>query len=131
MKKTIKISLLIIFMTIMLFALTGCGKSKIVATKSTKDDFMSYDETLEITLKNNKPDKITWTLDFYDESTATLYATLYKSVANDTLEIKQDGKKLTLTMDKKFFAEEFELDEKDLTKDKLIDALEEKGYTIE
>ena len=51
MKKTFKSSLLLIVMAVLLFALTGCAGSKLVATKSHEEAGMKYEEKIEIKFK--------------------------------------------------------------------------------
>ena len=61
MKKTLKITALLMIVAIMLLSLAGCGKDKIVATKSTSEEnsmFGAYDEKIEVTFKKEKVDKI-------------------------------------------------------------------------
>ena len=60
MKKTAKSILLVMVMAVLLLALTGCGENKkLVATKDGEDNFFGkYKETIEITFKDKKADKI-------------------------------------------------------------------------
>lgn len=135
MKKTLKISALLMIVAIMLLSLAGCGKDKLVATKSTSGEnsmFGAYDEKIEITFKNNKADKIVWTMEFKDEATAKSMSGLYQMASSELkdLEIKQDGKKIVLTMGAESFGSQSDVKDEDLTKDKLAKELEDKGYTV-
>ena len=135
MKKTLKISALLMVVAIMLLALTGCGKNKIVATKSTSGEnsmFGAYDEKIEVTFKKDKVDKIVWTMEFKDEETAESMSGLYQMASSELkdLEIKQDGKKVVLTMGAESFASQSDLKDEDLSRDKIIKELEEQGYTV-
>ena len=136
MKKTIKSSLLLVFMAVMIFALTGCGTSKLVATKSTSADEsltgQSSEEKIEVTFKKDKVDKIVWTMEFEDESSASTMVGLYKLASSEIgdLDINQDGKKVVLTMDGNTFSKLSDLDDDDLTKESITKTLKDEGYTI-
>lgn len=135
MKKTLKISALLMVIAIMMLALTGCGKNKVVATKSTSEEnsmFGAYDEKIEVTFKKDKADKIVWTMEFKDEETAKSMSGLYQMAASELkdLEIKQDGKKVVLTMGSESFASQSDLKDEDLTREKIIKKLEDQGYTV-
>ena len=95
MKKTIKSSLLLIVMAVILFALTGCANSKLVATKSNNEAGMKYEEKIEVTFKNKLAKKFKMTMEFEDESTAKLLGEYLKNEEG----FKQDGKKEELTRD--------------------------------
>ena len=63
MKKTAKSIVLALVMGLLLIALTGCGANKLVATKSSDDEFMGkYEEKIEISFKDDKADQIVWTM---------------------------------------------------------------------
>lgn len=135
MKKTVKSPLLLVFMAVMLFALTGCGNNKLIATKSTSaEDSMSgaCEEKIEVTFKKDKAEKIVWTMEFEDESNASTMAGLYKLASSEIgdIEIEQDGKKVILTMDSNVFAKSSDLKEDDLTRESITKTLEDEGYTI-
>lgn len=132
MKRTVKSALLLAVLAVILFALTGCG-NKLVATKTESDSmFGEYKETVEVSFKNDKADKIKMTMEFEDEDKAKSLAELYELAAGsiDGLEVEQKGKKVTITMDPDTFAEEEGLDEDELTKESIKKALEEAGYTV-
>ena len=136
MKKTAKSILLVMIMAVTLFALTGCGGKKLVATKSNEDDFFGkYEETIEVTFKNDKADKITITMEFEDEDKAEGIASLYKLSSSEDLEgveVESKGKKLIMTMDAKAFAEQEGMEDNDdsLSRDSIKKSLEEDGYKV-
>lgn len=135
MKKTLKITALLMIVAIMLLSLAGCGKDKIVATKSTSEEnsmFGAYDEKIEVTFKKEKVDKIVWTMEFKDEETANSMSGLYQLASSELkdLEIKQDGKNVVLTMGAESFASQSDMNKEDLTKDQIVKELEEQGYTV-
>ncbi len=135
MKKVLKVSALIMLLAVMLMALTGCGSKKLVATKSVgaEDSLLgAYEEKIEITFKSNKADKIVWTMEFDNDSKAKSAAGLYQMASSqvDGLEVKQDGKKVTLNMSVKSFAETSKLNDDDLSRDSFKKQLEEKGYNV-
>lgn len=135
MKKLVKGSLLLMVVTVMLMALTGCGKNKLVATKSNSAEnslLGAYEEKIEITFKKDKADKIVWTMEFEEESKAKSASGLYQMASSeiDGLEVKQDGKKVILNMSVKAFAETSDMKDEDLSRDAFKKALEEQGYKI-
>ena len=48
----------------------------------------------------------------------------------DGIEIKQDGKKVIMTMDAKTYAEQQGASDEEMTKEALRKVLEEEGYTV-
>ena len=135
MKKLVKGSLLLMVVAMILMALTGCGKNKLVATKSNDSASSllgSYEEKIEVTFKNDKADKIVWTMEFEDESKAKSAAGLYQMASSEIegLEVKQDGKKVVLNMSVKAFADTADMKDEDLSRDAFKKALEEQGYTV-
>lgn len=126
MKKTIKSSLLLIVMGVILFALTGCANSKLVATKSHEESGMKYEEEIEISFKNKLANKIKMTMEFEDESTAKLLAEYLK----DEEGFKQDGKKIIYEMDVEKYAKQEGVEKKELTRDYLKKELEKDGYKV-
>ena len=135
MKKLVKGSLLLMVVAMILMALTGCGKNKLIATKSNSADSSllgAYDEKIEVTFKNDKADKIVWTMEFEDENKAKSAAGLYQMASSEIegLEVKQDGKKVVLNMSVKAFADSADMKDEDLSKDAFKKALEEQGYTV-
>ncbi len=146
MKKTLRNFAIVIAMAMLVVLLTGCGGDKLVATKRTEDEYMgNYDEKLEITFKDDKASEINMTYTFDDEEQATTmygYFSLVTSmfVSEDSeeanplegMEVKQDGKKLTIKMDATAYVETLGEDEDtaDLSKDAIKASLEEEGYTV-
>lgn len=135
MKKLVKGSLLLMVVAMMLMALTGCGKNKLVATKSNDSESSllgAYDEKIEVTFKKDKADKIVWTMEFKDENKAKSAAGLYQMASSEIegLEVKQDGKKVVLNMSVKAFADTADMKDEDLSRDAFKKALEEQGYTV-
>lgn len=126
MKKTVKSSLLLIVMAVILFALTGCANSKLVATKSNNESGMKYEEKIEITFKNKLANKITFTMEFEDESTAKLLGEYLKNEEG----FKQDGKKIIYEMDVEKYAKQEGVEKDKLTRDYLKTELEKSGYTV-
>ena len=135
MKKTAKSIVLALVMGLLLIALTGCGANKLVATKSSDDEFMGkYEEKIEISFKNDKADQIVWTMEFEDEDKAESVASIFKLASNsdeDTkIDVEQKGKKVTFKMDAKSFASEEDMDDNSLSKEEMKKSLEDEGYTV-
>ncbi len=135
MKKSLKILLIVAFMATLLLALTGCG-NKLVATKETTENGMTFKEKVEVSFKKDKIDKVKMTYTFDDEETAeTMKAilTMGMSMAGDELEgleVEQKGKKVIMKLDAKAFAEMEGASEVDVDKDTLKEQLEEEGYKV-
>ncbi|MBR2241494.1 MAG: hypothetical protein IJ890_09025 [Clostridia bacterium] len=131
MKKTAKSVLLALMMVVLMLALTGCGEKKIVGT-AEEDDVKS---TVEI--KYDKNDKATEIKMIYEcksnddakEATESFKKELGEK---DGITVKQSGKKVTVTMKVKAFAESYGLDyDKNadkLTKDSMKEMFESMGY---
>lgn len=135
MKKTAKSIVLALVMGLLLIVLTGCGANKLVATKSSDDEFMGkYEEKIEISFKDDKADQIVWTMEFEDEDKAESVASIFKLASNsdeDTkIDVEQKGKKVTLKMDAKSFASEEDMDDNSLSKEEMKKSLEDEGYTV-
>lgn len=135
MKKTAKSIVLALVIGLLLIALTGCGANKLVATKSSDDEFMGkYEEKIEISFKDDKADQIVWTMEFEDEDKAESVASIFKLASNsdeDTkIDVEQKGKKVTLKMDAKSFASEEDMDDNSLSKEEMKKSLEDEGYTV-
>lgn len=135
MKKTAKSIVLALVIGLLLIALTGCGANKLVATKSSDDEFMGkYEEKIEISFKDDKADQIVWTMEFEDEDKAESVASIFKLANNsdeDTkIDVEQKGKKVTLKMDAKSFASEEDMDDNSLSKEEMKKSLEDEGYTV-
>lgn len=124
MKKTLKSVLLLIVMAIMVFALTGCG-NKIVGTKTEEDSIMGkYTEKIEVKLKGKKVTKVVDTYKFDKEESAKLMEEFYS--ASDEAKVKRSGKKVTVTMDGKDFADS----DKEVSKDDVKNLLKDMGYEV-
>ena len=135
MKKTAKSLLLALVMGLLLIALTGCGSNKLVATKSSDDEFMGkYEEKIEVSFKNDKADQIVWTMEFEDEDKAESVASIFKmansSDEDSKIDVEQKGKKVTLKMDAKSFASQEDMDDNSLSKEEMKKSFEEEGYTV-
>lgn len=133
MKKTLKIMLVVAFLSIALFALTGCG-NKLVATRESEEMGMKMKEKVEISFKNDKVNKVKMTYTFDDKDTAESMKSLFSlgftmSGSSDGVEIKQSGKKVIIELDGEAYAD-MESEYEDLSKDELKEALEEDGYTV-
>ena len=134
MKKSVKSLLLLSIMTILLLALTGCGKNKLVATKSSEENdiFGKYEEKLEISFKDDKANKIVWTLEFEEEDNAKTLAELFEEYKSEMegLEVEQKDKKVILTMNSDAFAKQEGLDDNSLSREEIKKSLEEDGYEV-
>lgn len=133
MKKFLKISLLFV----LIFVLTACGSSKIVATK-TETDSLSGEEikaTIEIKFdKDDKPTSMTLTQEYEDKETAEQVYGLLSGImgmAGDEedlgMEIKHSGKKVTMEIDAS--SESFEYSE-DADIEELKQQLEDEGWDV-
>ena len=136
MKKTLKVLLIVAFMSVMLFALTGCG-NKLVATKETESMGMKYEEEVVIKFKGDKVNSVKMTYKFDDKDTAEGMAGILKmgmamSGEDMGMEIKQSGKKVIMELDAEAFAEMIGEDVEDLevSKEELKESLEEEGYKV-
>lgn len=129
MKKTSRSILLVAIMAVILFALTGCGNKKLVATKSTDESGIKYEETIEISFKDDKANEIVWTLEFEDADMAKTFAGFLDTDEIEGLKVEQKDKKVVMTMDSEAFAE-MEGDDEDLSRDAIKKDLEDDGYTV-
>lgn len=133
MKKATKSILLFMVMAVLLLALTGCGENKkIVATKDGEDDFFGkYKETIEITFKNKKADKIVMTRDLESEEVAKSIEKIIGYLNTDEgIKFEVDGKKVTITYKPEAYAKEEKLEDKDLTRESLVKELKDAGYDV-
>lgn len=133
MKKTAKSILLVAVMAIILLALTGCGSKKLVATKSSDEAGIGkYEEKIEVTFKDDKADKIVWTMEFEDEEKAESLAKVFESLGSEMegFEFEHKGKKVILSMDSKAFADQQDLDDNSMSREELKKELEEEGYKV-
>lgn len=135
MKKTAKGALLVLIMGLLLIALTGCGGDKLVATKSSDDDFMGkYDEKIEISFKDDKATDIVWTMEYESKEKAESIAAIFKlansSNSDSKMDVEQNDKKVIIKMDAETFASEEGMDDNSLSKKEMKKSLEDDGYTV-
>jgi len=138
MKKTLKVLLLIAFMALILFSLTGCG-NKLVATRETDDEEMGkIKEEVVYNFKDDKIDSVKMTFKFEDKETAEkgeeqliAMKSLISAFGEDeiNLDVKRSGKKVTMELDASAFAA-MEGSEESINKDELKEELEEEGYKV-
>ena len=126
MKKSILSSILLIVMAVMLFALTGCANSKLVATKTNDDAGMKYEEKIEIKFKKKIASEVKMTMTFDDEETAKTLA----KYLGDEEGVKQEGKKIIWTMNVEDYAKQEGVEKDKLTRDYLKTELEKDGYKV-
>lgn len=124
MKKTILSSILLVIMAAMLFVLTGCANSKLVATKTVEEAGMKYEQKIEIKFKKKIANEIKMTMTFEDEDTANTVAKFFK----DEEGFEQKGKKITMKMKVEDLAKGESKDK--LTRDYLKKELKEDGYKV-
>ncbi len=138
MKKVLKSSLLMLVMAVMLFAMVGCGQDKIVATKTStsEEEFLGISgeikETIEVTFKKDKVEKMTWTMEFENAEAAKSMYGLYLMASSEIegMEVEKDDKKVIMKLDAVAYSKMQDVDEADLSKEKLIETLKEEGYTV-
>jgi len=138
MNKTLKALLAIAVILVALFALTGCG-DKLVATKTTEEEgltgeTMKYEEKLEVKFKKDKVDSVKMTYKFEKEEQAAAMKSMFDLMTamggeEMKFEVKQSGKKLTIDLDAKAYAEMLG-EEADINKEDLKKMLEEDGYKV-
>lgn len=134
MKKTLKIMLVVAFLAIALFALTGCG-NKLVATRESEEMGMKMEEKVEISFKNDKVNKVKMTFTFDDKDTAESMKSLLSlgftmsGESSEGFEIKQSGKKVIIELDSKSYAS-MGNEYAGLSKEELKEQLEEDGYKV-
>lgn len=134
MKRTVKSIFLFLVMAVMLLALTGCGENKkLVATKEGEESgFGKYKETVEVTFKDKKADKITMTRELEDQDKADSIAKALEYLgadAFDGMDVKVDGKKVIMTLNAKDFLGDDVKDE-DLSRESIKKELEDDGYKV-
>ena len=133
MKKTAKSILLVMVMAVLLLALTGCGENKkLVATKDGEDNFFGkYKETIEITFKDKKADKIVMTRELEDEETVeTVKGVLPYLNDEEGMKFEVKDNKVIITFDPQAYAEDEGLSVNELTKEAFEKELKDNGYTI-
>ena len=139
MKKTLKILSVVAFLLVILVSLTGCG-NKIVATKETTEDGVTYKEKIEIKLKDDKVDTIKMTMTYDDKDTAEKMKeeletgiSYLKMLGMETsgIEIEGKGKKVTMQLDAKTFSAMGGVEvSEEVSKDDLKKSLEDEGYKV-
>lgn len=138
MKKSLKILAVVAFLFVILVSLTGCG-NKIVATKETTEDGITYKEKVEIKLKDEKVDTIKMTMTFEDKDTAEKMKekldqriAMLKMMGTDSsgIEIEGKGKKIIMNLDANAFATMGGVEITETSKDDIKKSLEEEGYKV-
>lgn len=133
MKKSLKILAVVAFLFVILVSLTGCG-NKIVATKETTEDGITYKEKVEIKLKDEKVDTIKMTMTFEDKDTAEkMKEKLDQRIAMLKMmgmEIEGKGKKIIMNLDANAFATMGGVEITETSKDDIKKSLEEEGYKV-
>lgn len=140
MKKTLKLLLVVALLLVVLVGLTGCG-NKLVATRETTEDGVTFKEKTEIKFKDDKMDSVKMTRTYEDKDTAKkekeeLDSSLeyMKLFGFDTsgIEITLKGKKVTMELDVDAFSAitGLEASEEKVSKDELKKTLEEEGYKV-
>lgn len=138
MKKSLKILAVVAFLFVILVSLTGCG-NKIVATKETTEDGITYKEKVEIKLKDEKVDTIKMTMTFEDKDTAEKMKekldqriAMLKMMGKDSsgIEIEGKGKKIIMNLDANAFATMGGVEITETSKDDIKKSLEEEGYKV-
>jgi len=129
--KTIKILSITVLMALALVVLTGCGGSsnRIVATRDMSDMGMNATETLEITFRNDTIYSAVATIEFEDEEEAEVYYSIMQMVDMEGIEFSLSGSTLTMTLDVEDFVGDIS-SEDEVSRDEMIEILEEQGYTI-
>ncbi len=144
MKKTLKVSLLIACLLVVLLALTGCGGNKLVATKEVEatEETAKHTEEIEVSFKNDKIDNVKMTFIFENADTAKKYVDDYNAMIEmlqkldeesktNIPKLTQKGKKAIMELDAKTFAEMAGNEEEvNMTKEELRKSLEEDGYKV-
>lgn len=130
MKKSLKILAVVAFLFVILVSLTGCG-NKIVATKETTEDGITYKEKVEIKLKDEKVDTIKMTMTFEDKDTAEkMKEKLDQGMDSSGIEIEGKGKKIIMNLDANAFATMGGVEITETSKDDIKKSLEEEGYKV-
>ena len=137
MKKTTKLVALLAILLAFSFVLVGCGGDKVVATKESSDSMMGdYKETIEISFKDEKPASVEMSMEFDSKDKAETMYSLYELGMSMTSEetaykCKQKGKSIVIEYSNiEAFDEENYSNLADMTKDEIIESLEEEGYTV-
>lgn len=127
MKNLLKVTSLLAVLAILLFALTGCGGNKLVGTME-KDDYTS-----KVEASFNSKDKLTKLVITYKYNSTSDAKDAYKEWKDEDAEgykVKRSGKKITVTVKAKDFAEQTGADEDELTKENMEKLIEYMGYEL-
>ncbi len=131
MKNIRKSIILVAVLAALLLSLTGCDSKKLVATKSTDQYGVKYEETIEVSFKKDEANEIVWTLEFDDESIAEQYVKVYDSLSSDDgFNVERDGKKVVLKLDSEAFAKLQNGSKSDNSREAIKKSLEDEGYTV-
>ncbi len=138
MKKIFKVLLLSVLMIMTVLLLSGCGGNKLTATKTTNDSYIgNYSEKIVVTFKDNKATTIEQTIDFDNEASAESMYSMYNIGSSipgvsmpDGIDVKLNGKTMTITTDANVYASSNGLSNDGLTKEAMKASYEENGYTV-
>ena len=143
MKKTLKIIALIAIMLVAVLALTGCG-NKLVATKDVEGTSSEpkHSEKIEISFKKDKVNKVKMIYTFDNKDDAKKFVDSYNALialasaftsGDEKISlptIEQKGKKTTIEIDAKMYAEMSGETEAGMTKEEVKASLEKQGYKV-
>lgn len=147
MKKTLKVLAVVALLLVVLVSLTGCG-NKVVATKDSEMDGKSYEEKIEVKLKDDKIDSVKTTMTFEDKDAAkdlgkSLEEELKQATAGlkelgintDGISVETKGKKVIMTLNSDLFeamqgASGINISNEKVTKDELKDSFKDAGYKV-
>lgn len=130
MKKTIKNSVVALIMVILLLSLAGCGGDKITATMSDDD----FEMKMEISFKDDLADKVKMTIEAPSKEEAKESVDEFKEEFGEKAKVKTSGKKVIIETDLKDMFNEMgisSVNDDDLTKENVIEALEMVGFEVE
>ncbi len=128
MKKLLKITSLLAVVAMLLLALTGCGGNKLVGTMEEDGNKSKIEMSFD---KNDKLTKMVMTYEFKDKDAAKEMYDSSKEEAKDSgIKVKKSGKKVTITMKAKDFADKFGADADQLDKDTMKEFAKFMGYEL-
>lgn len=131
MRKLTRSILLVSIFLMTLIVLTGCGGNKLVAKKTTEEVGIKIEEEIEVTFKDNKISQVVAIMEFDSEETAKMMTEAFTYEETEGLEVKQDGNKMTMTMNAQIFADiQGEQVNVDITKEELKKFFEDEGYKV-
>lgn len=105
----------------------------LVASKAQSDSTMGkYEERVEISFDNNKAKTVKFIMEFEDDKNIESIAELLKTSMEETegVSVEAKGNSIIATMDIEAFADMEGIDDEDLTREALEEALKEDVYTI-